>query len=71
MKRFIVLALLVIVMTMVFALPASAGLVGPCTSDGAGYGQNHIVHQATNGGIGAGGPIPGEHQGFSYCDPPG
>ena len=65
MKRFIVLALLVMVMAMVFAIPASAA--GPCDGDGAAYGQDHISDRATSGNIGPDGHIPGSHEGFAKC----
>ena len=76
MKRLIALALLVMVLTMVFAIPASAG-TGPCSGDSSGkhYGQHHISDQAKEGIIGGGNSggthVPGGHQGFSLCDPSG
>ena len=75
MKRFIVLALLVMVMTMMFALPASADQRPPCgdTSHGTGqeYGKHHISPLAKDGLLGNGGHKPGSHHGFSVCDPSG
>ena len=71
MKRFIVLALLVLVMTMVFAIPASADN-DPCGGDGKHYAEHHISFLAQEGNIGGGGHVPGTaHQGFSACDPSG
>jgi len=67
MKRFIVLAMLVMVMTMVFAIPASADN-SPCSGDGKHYAQHHISFLAQDGNIGGDGHVPGKaHQGFSTC----
>ena len=78
MKRFIALAMLVMILTMVFALPVSAHNAGPCNdSDGDGsssgreYAEHHISDGAQNGGMGNDGHKPGTHRGFSVCDPSG
>lgn len=55
------------------ALPqtASAHSAPPCNDSGepgnSDYARHHIVPLATDGDLGAGGHIPGTHQGFSVC----
>ena len=55
----------------VFGGVASAHNVGPCNDSGepgnSDYAEHHIAELATMGGIGAGGHVPGTHQGFSVC----
>ncbi len=38
---------------------------------GANYAKHHIAFLGKTGGLGAGGHIPGSHQGFSTCNPSG
>ena len=60
MKRFILLALLVMVVTMVFAIPASADNLGPCndangdeSASGREYAEHHIAFLAKKGKLGS------------------
>ena len=41
------------------------------SSLGREYAQFHVATLAQEGMLGAGGHKPGEHQGFSLCDPSG
>jgi hypothetical protein len=57
---------------------SSAHNAGPCNdADGDGspsgfeFATHHIVALAHEGELGAGGHIPGHHQGFSLCNPAG
>ncbi len=47
----------------------------PCNDSGepgnSDYAAHHIAFLAKNGDLGAGGHVPGTHQGFSVCDPSG
>ena len=70
MKRFIVLALLVLMLTMVFAIPASASTPGPCGESnhtGRDYAEQHIVPLGGEDGLLGQGHKPGTHQGYSTC----
>lgn len=70
MRKLLVIALVIIVALLAVA-PALAHNAGPCNeSGGAGhsdYAQHHIRVAATEGGLGFGGHIPGNHQGYSTC----
>lgn len=76
MRRFALLLLLVGMLILSLTVPALAHTAPPCAdTDGDGsasgheYAQHHIVSLARAGELGAGGHIPGSHQGFSLCDP--
>ena len=72
---------------LALAAVAAAALVGaggsgaqapPCNDtngdgspSGREYAQFHVTALAHEGMLGAGGHIPGGHQGFSLCDPSG
>ena len=78
MKRFIGLAILIMILMMIFALPVSAHNVGPCndadgdgSSSGREYAEHHISDVAKSGGMGNDGHKPGSHKGFSVCNPSG
>lgn len=76
MKRKIVYALSVsMVSVLMVATPAFAHQAGPCNESGepghSDFAQHHIVPFAQEGELGAGGHIPGTHQGFSACNPSG
>jgi hypothetical protein len=53
------------------AAPASAHDAGPCNDAGgpghSDYAQHHIVFNAHEGTLGAGGHKPGSHRGYSAC----
>ena len=75
MKRTMLIVLIVMIIALVSVFPAFADQLGPC-NEGSGegnsnYAKHHIVVHAKNGALGAGGHIPGSHQGFSACDPSG
>ena len=44
---------------------------GDGSASGREYAQFHVTALAHEGMLGAGGHIPGEHSGFSLCDPSG
>ncbi len=77
MRRLLLLltvALVMAAMMVASAMPAFAHQAGPCAASAADPGhsefaQHHIVPFAQEGALGAGGHIPGSHQGFSLCDP--
>jgi hypothetical protein len=63
---------------LVFAAGSAAQPMAPCNDgDGDGspsgfeYAQNHVTELAHLGMLGNGGHKPGEHRGFSLCDPSG
>ena len=73
--------LLVLTAALVSALVLAGGSAGqapPCNdTDGDGspsgfeYAQFHVTALAQEGMLGAGGHKPGEHHGFSLCNPSG
>ena len=72
-RRKIVAALVFATMSMsMVGAPAFAHDAGPCeqTADPghSEYAMHHVVFQAHEGTLGAGGHIPGTHQGFSICN---
>lgn len=78
MKKKLIVLTLVLMLTFALVTPAYAHRAGPCDdSDGDGspsgaeYAAHHIVELATEGELGAGGHVPGAHQGFSFCNPSG
>jgi hypothetical protein len=75
MKRKLLLVFLVLLIALVLVVPAFAHNAGPCNDSGepgnSDYAQHHIRPLATTGGLGAGGHIPGVHQGYSACSPSG
>jgi hypothetical protein len=75
MKVKALVIVLVVVLSLLAVATASAHQAGPCTaSDDPGhseFAQHHIVPLAQAGMLGAGGHIPGEHHGYSLCDPSG
>jgi hypothetical protein len=71
MRKVIFIALILIV-ALAAVLPAAAA--PPCNDtngdgspSGYEYAQYHISPAAQAGALGAGGHIPGTHQGFSVC----
>jgi hypothetical protein len=71
-RRKIIAALVLATMSpLMFVAPASAHNAGPCNESGepgnSDFAQHHIVPVAQAGGLGAGGHIPGAHQGYSTC----
>jgi hypothetical protein len=44
---------------------------GDGSPSGREYAQNHVTELAHKGMLGNGGHKPGEHHGFSACDPSG
>ena len=60
-------------------LAGGSGAQAPPCNDGDGdgspsgreYAQFHVTQLAHEGMLGAGGHKPGEHHGFSLCDPSG
>lgn len=75
MRRNLLILAVVVLVALVTVLPAFAHNAGPCNDSGepgnSDYAQHHIRTLATTGGMGAGGHIPGFHQGFSICNPGG
>ena len=67
--RRVVFVVLVILMALTMALPASADRQGPCNNDETGrdYAKHHITEFAKDGDLGNGGHKPGTHMGFSTC----
>ncbi len=72
MKKKIATALALAMMTaMTVGAPAFAHQAGPCAPSAdpgnSEFAAHHIVPFAQAGELGAGGHIPGTHQGFSLC----
>jgi hypothetical protein len=72
MRKLIIAALVGLGLTFgVAAGPAAAHDAGPCTQTSdpghSEYAQHHVVFQAHEGTLGAGGHVPGAHQGYSNC----
>jgi hypothetical protein len=76
MRRVLVLAAAAAAM---FSLAGGSGAQAPPCNDADGdgspsgqeYAQFHVTALAHEGMLGAGGHKPGEHNGFSLCDPSG
>ena len=71
-------AALTAALTLGAMAPAGADKVGPCNRPdasgaftGANYAADHIVPRAKDGELGNDGHKPGEHKGFSACNPSG
>ena len=77
MKKKIVTAVALAMMTaLTTGAPAFAHIEGnPCVATNepghSEFAQHHIAAQAKEGLLGAGGHVPGTHQGFSLCNPSG
>jgi hypothetical protein len=71
MKKKLIILTLVLLFALAIATPAFAHDAGPCSGTARDYAQHHVVPNATSGMLGAGGHIPGEHHGFSLCNPSG
>ena len=76
MKKRVLILVLAALLTLALAVPVFAHSAPPCNdTDGDGFAsgrefaEHHIVPLATTGELGAGGHVPGAHQGFSLCDP--
>ena len=76
MRRLVVLA--AVTAAVLVGAGASGAQAPPCNdTDGNGspsgreYAQFHVTALAQEGMLGAGGHKPGEHHGFSLCDPSG
>lgn len=71
MRRRLITVLIAVMATMTLSMGALAHDAGPCNDSGgpgnSDYAQHHIVPTAHDGNLGAGGHIPGSHQGFSVC----
>jgi hypothetical protein len=74
MRRILLLltvALVMAAMMVASAMPAFAHDAGPCTLTAdpghSEYAEHHVVFQAHEGTLGAGGHTPGSHHGFSAC----
>ena len=80
--RRIVLVLVMAFLLLAIVAPA-AFAAPPCNNNGtpvddvaagatgADYAKHHIVPLAKARGLGAGGHMPGDHMGFSTCNPSG
>lgn len=70
MKRTLLVLLLALVLTLVFAFPAFAHTASPCNDSGepgnSDYAQHHIVPMAHDGLLGSV-HVPGSHMGYSIC----
>jgi hypothetical protein len=79
MRKKIAYALAVSVLSvMTFSAPAFGHQAGMCPEDpedtdpgNSEFAQHHVVPAAQEGQLGEGGHKPGEHQGFSACNPSG
>lgn len=77
-KRILAAAVVSALMLTLMAAPAFGHQLGPCGDAGesgnSDFAQHHIVPHAKAGTLGAdpsGQHVPGEHQGFSECNPSG
>lgn len=77
MKKKIVTA---VALAMITALTTGAPAFGhieanPCVATNepghSEFARHHIAAQGQEGLLGAGGHVPGTHQGFSFCNPSG
>lgn len=81
MRRFVVTAVLVLLVLGLLSTQAFAHVLGPCNdgdvdvadvaagATGQNYATHHISAMAKKGLLGGDGHIPGDHQGFSACNP--
>ena len=76
MRKKILAAVFAAALLMALAVPMFGGAAyaddrGPCNDSGepgnSDYAVHHIRFNAKNGSLGAGGHIPGTHQGYSIC----
>lgn len=71
MRKRIVTVVTAVVASMALSLGALAHDAPPCNDSGdpgnSDYAKHHISALAKVGALGAGGHIPGSHQGFSLC----
>ena len=74
MNRKLLAICLSLVFVLALATPVLAESAPPCNdTDGDGfpsgreYARYHVVPMAQAGELGAGGHVPGEHMGFSFC----
>lgn len=71
MRRRVATIVVGVMMAMTLAVSASAHSAPPCNDSGdpgnSDYARHHISFLAKEGALGAGGHIPGTHQGFSLC----
>ncbi len=71
----IVRVIIAVLLALAVAAPTFAHSAHPCNDSGepgnSDFAQHHIVPLAQQGDLGAGGHIPGTHQGFSLCNPSG
>lgn len=78
MKKKLVVLSLVLLLALTLATPVFAHSAPPCNDtdgdgspSGAEYAAHHIVELARAGMLGNGGHVPGDHRGFSLCNPSG
>ena len=74
MKKRIITFIVVAMLVLVYALPASAHTTGPCNDSnedgnfsGREYAEHHISEFAKAGNLGNDAHKPGTHRGFSIC----
>lgn len=71
MKRFCVVTLSAVVLSLATAGSAAAQPAGPCDDFGdpgnSDYARHHIVALAQEGALGHDGHVPGSHHGYSLC----
>ena len=74
MKKRIITFIVVAMLVLVYALPASAHTAGPCNTpdedgnfSGRNYAKHHISAFAKAGNLGNDAHKPGTHRGFSVC----
>ena len=76
MKKIVTAVALAMMTALTTGAPAFAHIEGnPCVATNepghSEFAQHHIAAQAKEGLLGAGGHVPGTHQGFSLCNPSG
>jgi hypothetical protein len=74
MRLRVVTFITAVLAALAMSAPAAADHdAGPCNESGepghSDYAEHHIVPQAQEGMLGAGGHVPGQHRGMSACSP--
>jgi hypothetical protein len=73
--RKLLIVVLVVLVALLAVVPALAHSAPPCNESGgpgnSDYAQHHIRPLAQDGALGSGGHVPGNHHGYSLCNPSG
>ena len=67
MRRIVTAFLASLALAAAMSTAALAHDAGPCSGTARDYAAHHVVANAKAGTLGAGGHVPGTHQGYSLC----